>query len=95
MAISSLQWRLELVKVNLDASKRLEISGSVEFRVGNVEAAEALGARASPLATARRSAGGDSGRGRVVLVNRDRGTSRDAAPPTPPGIRVRTGGSAD
>jgi hypothetical protein len=29
-------------------------------------------------------------------VNRDRGASRDAAPPTPPGVRVRTdGGSAD
>src|SRR5262249_46182617 len=24
------------------------------------------------------------------MVNRDRGTSRDATPPTPPGIRVRT-----
>src|SRR5229473_1404971 len=27
---------------------------------------------------------------RAAAVNRDRGTSRDAAPPTPPGIRVRT-----
>ena len=25
-----------------------------------------------------------------VGIDRDRGTSRDAAPPTPPGIRVRT-----
>jgi hypothetical protein len=27
---------------------------------------------------------------RAPVLNRDRGTSRDAAPPTPPGVRVRT-----
>jgi hypothetical protein len=27
---------------------------------------------------------------RVTALNRDRGASHDAAPPTPPGIRVRT-----
>jgi hypothetical protein len=34
----------------------------------------------------------DDGHGAIVLaaVNRDRGTSRGATPPTPPGIRVRT-----
>jgi hypothetical protein len=26
----------------------------------------------------------------LAAVNRDRGASRDATPPTPPGIRVRT-----
>src|SRR5262249_5635095 len=30
------------------------------------------------------------GASRAGVVNRDRGTSRDATPPTPPGIRVRT-----
>ena len=27
---------------------------------------------------------------RMVALNRDRGASHDATPPTPPGIRVRT-----
>jgi hypothetical protein len=29
-----------------------------------------------------------------LLIDRDRGTPRDATPPTPPGIRVRTNGGS-
>ena len=30
----------------------------------------------------------------LCLIDRDRGTPRDATPPTPPGIRVRTNGGS-
>ena len=41
------------------------------------------------IATRHSSHDGEFGE-RIDSVNRDRGASRDAAPPTPPGIRVRT-----
>src|SRR5262249_61330896 len=75
-------------------------NGSFEFRVGGAAPAWRLGARASPGATAHRSAGGDCGRGRLALVKPGlpatacggKGLTKASAPaPVPPSLRRRGG----
>jgi hypothetical protein len=67
-----------------------------DSEIGTEEAASEFGdqflarAFASILVIAAEVAVGTMRGGRPMDLDRDRGTSRDATPPTPPGIRVRT-----